>query len=590
MNKKEAIEFIENREFQGSCLDLNRIKKLMSKLNNPQNNLKYIHVAGSNGKGSCCAYLTSVLKESGYKVGTYTSPHLEKYEERFSINNENISEKSFCKYVDVLSQVCKTLDFKPRVFELLTAIAFMYFNDEKCDVVVLEVGLGGRLDGTNVIKESLVSVIMNLGLEHTAILGDTIDKIAYEKAGIIKENGDVVCYDLKEGVDTIKNVAREKNARLIVSTFDELNIKSEGIDKQLFDYKDYKDLRISLLGKHQFYNACVVIETIEVLRKKGFTISNENLRNGLYKTTWDARLSILNRDPLFILDGAHNGQCGKALADSLSSILDNKANFIFGVLKDKDYKVIVEFLREYVNEFICVTPLSNRALDNKKLADELNKMGFKTCLASDYKEAIMMALDKKEATVACGSLYLAGAINANFIDAYKSYLRKSIKKQRESLKDIKNDSYKIVELIKNSDEYKNARNIMIYKSYKNEVDLSELEKDDSKVFAYPVCLDNRKMIAKISNNFIKNKHGILEPDINSIEMKDIDLIICPLIAFDDKLNRLGQGGGYYDNYLKDKKCIKIGVAFDFQKIERVPVTKLDEKLDIIYTPSKIFKR
>ena len=229
MNKQEAVGFIENRNWVGSATSLDRMKELMAKLGDPQKKLRFIHVAGTNGKGSCCATLMAILKAAGYKTGLFTSPHLIEYNERFVIDGKDISDEDFCLACDKVKEASGSLTFVPKVFEVLTAIAFVYFKQKKCDIVVLEVGMGGRLDATNVIDRSDLSIIMNIGLEHTEILGDTLTKIAYEKAGIIKQDGEVIAYDnVPEVLDVFRKVAKERNANLKIADFSKIKIVSEG--------------------------------------------------------------------------------------------------------------------------------------------------------------------------------------------------------------------------------------------------------------------------------------------------------------------------------------------------------------------------
>ena len=597
MNRKEAIEYIENRPTQRRE-DLNLMNKLMDELGNPQDSLNFIHVAGTNGKGSCCAMLTSILKEANYKVGTYTSPHLINYEERISINGIEIVSADFCRLVKKVKDVSDKLNILPMFFDILTAVAFLYFKENKCDIVILEVGLGGRLDATNIIKRPIISVIMNIGLEHTQILGDTLEKIACEKLGIVKENSDVVTYENKKLINIYKKVCKERNANLHFTDFGKVEIISEGINKQLFNYKNYKNIKLSLLGKHQFYNAAVVIECIDLLKEKGFEINEIDLKNGFRNTIWNARLSILSNNPLFILDGAHNPQCAKALVDSLPQIISKqKAIIICGILKDKDYKQIVDELSGYAKEFICLNPNSKKALDKEELFKYISDKNIKATLAKDAKEAINIALDKTQdddVILACGSLYLAGEIYDNYKKIYKQYLRKKVKEKLKTLseKEKEEASRIIVNKIKTSKEYQKAKYIMIYSALKNEVDLKELTKDKDKIFVYPRCIDDKEMIALMpnsENDFEIGMFNIKEPILSkSTKVETIDLIICPLVAYDKDKNRLGNGKGYYDRFLAKYDCFKMGVGFKIQELKEVPNEIFDRKLDIIYSEVDTF--
>ncbi len=578
MDKIEAISFIEDVDHD----EKSRFDELMAYFNNVQDDLKIIHVAGSNGKGSTCAMLSSILKQAGYKVGTYISPHLIEYNERFLINGNCISDVDFIDLAYKVSEACKALNYRPKFFEKLTCMAFLYFDKCNCDYVVLEVGLGGRKDATNIIKKSLLSIIMNIGLEHTAILGDTTQKIAYEKGGIIKENGDVLSYDLKDVLDVYQKICLDKKANLYVSDFSLIKIYQDS-----FDYKEYKDIHLALKGNYQIYNCAVVLDAVSILNKKGLNIDLKAIKDGLNNVRWDARMMVLNDKPLFILDGAHNGQCAKALTSSLKHITSKPITFIIGILNDKDYKEIIECLAPLASEFVCVSPNTYRAIDCVTLEKTIKSMGYRARSFNKLSEAMQYALSN-DVVVACGSLYLSGEI----ISTYKKYLRKQCKDRINSLNDIevKSLSRKIVDNIRNSDVYKNSKNIMIYKAKGNEVDLSELTYDD-KTFSYPLCKQNNSMMAMIplNNEFVLNEYGILEPGLNSVEMKEIDMIICPLSAFDENLKRIGKGKGYYDRFLADKNSIIAGVAYSFLQVYRVPDTCFDKSLDIIYCEDKVIK-
>ncbi|MDI3309817.1 MAG: Mur ligase family protein [Thermoanaerobacterium sp.] len=280
MNYSDAIEYIHNTNKFGIKLGLENIRCLLERMGNPQKNLKFIHVAGTNGKGSTCAFINSILIDAGFKVGLYTSPYLEEFEERMRINNKNIPKNKLADYVEYIKDVVdKMLDdgyHHPTEFELITAIAFKYFYDENVDFVVLEVGLGGRFDATNVIDNSLVSVISTIDYDHMDKLGDTLAKIAYEKAGIIKENGTVVSfYQKDEALQVIERVASLKDASLSVLNISDIEIVESNSDYQIFNYKNYKNLKIRIIGKHQIYNASLALMAVEKLKDHGINITEE---------------------------------------------------------------------------------------------------------------------------------------------------------------------------------------------------------------------------------------------------------------------------------------------------------------------------
>lgn len=421
MNMDGFMEFLQSVSWQGSRLGLERMTCLMKLLGDPQKKLKFVHVAGTNGKGSLTALVSSVLTAAGYKTGVYTSPHLVSYCERMVVDGAEIPERELFALAEEVKPLVEQMEDKPTEFELLTGMALLYFAQQGCDIVLLEVGLGGRLDATNVIDAPEAAVIMNIGLDHTGILGDTLEKIAGEKAGIIKEGCAVVAYPGQPEVEAVyRRVCAERHAALRKADLSRLTFVREDLFGQTFHWGDLHDLTIGLLGEHQRRNAAVALETIEVLREKGWSISDEAIRTGLEAARWPARLEVLCREPLFILDGAHNGQCAQALADSLKSLLPGqKIVFLTGVLADKDYRDIMGLMMPMASEFFCLTPFSERALPAAELAACLTQWGAKATPCETVEEGIGAALaaaGEKGIVVSFGSLYLAGAVRDAFLN------------------------------------------------------------------------------------------------------------------------------------------------------------------------------
>lgn len=414
MNEVQFMEFLQSVSWQGSRLGLERMERLMELLGHPEHRLKFVHVAGTNGKGSLTALVSSVLTAAGYKTGVYTSPHLVRYGERMVIDGEEIAEGDLFALAERVRPAVESMEDKPTEFELLTGMALLYFAERGCDIVLLEVGLGGRLDATNVIPAPEAAVIMNIGLDHTGILGDTLSLIAAEKAGIVKKGCTTVTYPGAPEVEAVYDrVCREKHALWRKADLSRMTFLCGDLFGQSFLW-DGKEYTIRLLGEHQRMNAAVALETIGVLREKGWNISDEALRIGLENARWPARLEVLSREPLFLLDGAHNGQCAKALADSLNSLLPGKKLvFLTGVLADKDYHDIMALMMPMAKEFFCLTPFSDRALPAAELTARLIEWGGKATCCETVEEGIEKALasaGKDGAVVSFGSLYLAGAV------------------------------------------------------------------------------------------------------------------------------------------------------------------------------------
>ncbi|MBR4725039.1 MAG: ECF transporter S component [Lachnospiraceae bacterium] len=415
MTPADAIAYIESYTWSKTRLGLERTRALLEAMGDPQKKLKFIHVTGSNCKGSTCAILDSVLRKQGYTTGLYTSPYICEFSERIKVNGENIGSDDLAGITARVKDIADRMEDHPSQFELVTAIAFEYFLMKKCDIVVLEVGMGGALDSTNVIDCPEVAVFTNIGLEHTEYLGKTIEEIATTKGGIIKPGCSVVCYDSCEASNKIlEDISRSLNVPFRLVDFNAIEPVSHDLNGQVFRRKgityDYP-----LLGSHQLKNAEVAFETIETLRERGFEISEDAVVKGFADVRWIARFEVLSRNPLFILDGGHNPQCAEAMAEVLKEYLpDRKVTFIMGVLADKDYTKMIGSVSPFASRFVCLTPKSPRALDAQELVKILQNMGYDAVACENAADAIAEAQKTSEPVVAFGSLYMAGAILREF--------------------------------------------------------------------------------------------------------------------------------------------------------------------------------
>ena len=374
MNIQQALSYIDGTLWFGSRPGLERTEELLDKLGRPQDGLKFVHIAGTNGKGSCAAMLASILRAAGYRTGLYTSPYLFRFHERMQVNGEPIGDEDLAELVTRIQPLADAMADHPTEFELITAAAMLWFARQHCEIVVLEVGLGGRLDATNVIRAPEAAVIMNIGLDHTQILGDTLEKIAAEKAGIFKPGCDAVCYQLPESVFAVlEQKARETGCSLRSADFSQLQPEFDSLEGQSFLYKG-EPYALSLLGEHQLRNAAVVLETVEVLRRRGWKLSREAVEHGLYATAWPARFELVSEEPPFIVDGGHNPQCAETVRDNLLRYFPDKRRVLLvGVLGDKDYPALFEILDQAADEWVCVTPKSDRALPAAELAEYLKR-------------------------------------------------------------------------------------------------------------------------------------------------------------------------------------------------------------------------
>ena len=421
MTLEEALSFIHQTDWKGNRPGLERMEAMMRHLGDPHKKLKFVHVAGTNGKGSTCAMLASILTAAGYRTGLYTSPHLDKINERIAIDGTDICDADFVSVAEQVRAAAEGISEAPSEFEIITAMALYYFARKQCDIVVLEVGLGGRLDATNVIPAPEAAVITNIGLDHTEILGNTLVQIAREKAGIIKTGCDCICYHGKpEVVAVFQKACAERQVPFHCADFLQVQDAVQGIDGQSFTWNGTRYF-IPLLGNHQLRNASVVLETADILRQRGWRIGTDAIVTGLQHVRWPARMEVLGKNPLFILDGGHNPQCAQALADSLKTLLPSqKVTFLIGVLADKDYEQIIAPLLPLAKEFVCLTPDSERALSAEDLKDYLVHMGSVASSWDDPQKAIRYALHtagKNGAIAALGSLYLTGQIRDAYISS-----------------------------------------------------------------------------------------------------------------------------------------------------------------------------
>lgn len=416
MNYSEAIEYIHSVNWVFCSPGLDRVKTLCSALGDPQNSLKFIHVAGTNGKGSFCAMLDSVLRAQGYRVGLFTSPYILEFGERMRIDGENISKSELCSLVEEIKPVADKMEDKPTEFELITAISFLYFARHKCDYVVLECGLGGRLDATNVITTPILSVITGIALDHTAILGDTMEKIAYEKAGIIKHGVPVLwCGDDKKAEGVIKAQADLAGAPIKDVDKSLLNIKNMTLEGSLFDFGEYKDICISLLGSYQPKNAANLLSAVELLREQGIVIDDRAVRAGLEGVVWHARFEIIEKEPLIIADGGHNPEGIDAAVSSIKEYFPfERVIIITGVMADKDYNYMAKQISSIADIVFCLTPDNPRALPAEKYASVFEALDIRSvaCLSvSDaVSKAVEMAREKGMPVFCLGSLYMYGDI------------------------------------------------------------------------------------------------------------------------------------------------------------------------------------
>lgn len=419
MTYAEALTYIHSISWKGSVLGLGRTKELLHALGDPQRKLKFIHIAGTNGKGSTAAMLSSILRQAGYRTGLYTSPFINRFNERMQIDGEQIPDETLAEVTARVRPFAEAMEDHPTEFELITAIALLYFSESECDIVVLEVGMGGELDSTNIIDAPEVAIITAMGYDHVKELGPTMADIARAKAGIIKRGCDVVSYGGVPEADTvIETVCREQDAALHEPDFSAIHAGSFSLEGQTFSYGDWNELFIPLAGRYQLNNAALVLTAVDVLRQRGWDIADTAVRDGLKNTFWPARFELLQRDPVFLVDGGHNPHGIRATAESLARLFpEKKIRFLVGVMADKDVESILSIVAPMAEKFYAVTPNNPRAMAAETLRDRIRALGAEAEACGTVEAGVARALEEASAeNVICalGSLYMSGDVRACF--------------------------------------------------------------------------------------------------------------------------------------------------------------------------------
>ena len=403
---KQACDYLKIASSRGSKLGLERVVGLMELLGNPQNKLKVIHVAGTNGKGSFCAMLSSVLTQAGYKTGSFNTPALTGITDYFRIDGKEISEDKFAEIMTEIIPLCESMEEKPTEFEIISAAAYLLFYREKCDIAIIECCMGGDTDATNTIEKPILSVITNVQKDHTAFLGDTLPKIASHKAGVIKSScpvfygGETAC----EAYDVIESRAEKLNSPLYLQDFSDISDIKYSLDGISLEYKD-TEIHTGLSGAYQVSNIANVLNCISILNKCGLDISDDNIKQGLENTKWHGRFEILSHNPLVIFDGAHNPDGISQAVNTIEKYFD-KIILLIGVMADKEYKLYNNMLGKYIDTAFTVKPDNPRALDSEILAGTFENARAYPVFSEGVKAAYYFAEKKNLPLVALGSLYM----------------------------------------------------------------------------------------------------------------------------------------------------------------------------------------
>lgn len=422
MNITEALTYIHSVCWKGSIPGLSRTQELLHRMGNPEKKLKFVHIAGTNGKGSTAAMTASILRKAGYCTGLYTSPFLFRFNERMNVNGADIADEELAEITEFVKPHAEAMADHPTEFELVTAIAMEYFSRHRCDIVVLEVGMGGELDSTNVIDSPEVGVICNLGLDHTEFLGNTLEEIARAKAGIIKPGCTAVLYRGSPSVEAVfEETCNARGVPLCKADFSALTSRSHSFAGQVFDFGSRKALEIPLLGAHQLRNAAVVLTAVDRLMQRGWKISEENIRDGLRDVVWPGRFELLRRNPDVIVDGGHNPQCLEALAQNVRDYLAGRdITALTGVMADKDYAHMYETMAPLVARFVTVTPDNPRAMPAEELKTILTPFGKPVTACASVSQGVEEALRQagpQGLVLAFGSLYMVGDVRKTVLGA-----------------------------------------------------------------------------------------------------------------------------------------------------------------------------
>lgn len=428
MSFKETMDYIESLQVYGSVPGLTNISNLCNKLGNPQDELKFLHIAGTNGKGSLLCLTSTVLQKAGYRTGRFLSPTLFDYRERIQINGRMISKKDLCYYMTEMKQICEELAGEgkphPTPFEIETALAFLYFKEKGCDIVVLETGMGGELDATNIINNTLVAAFTSISYDHMAFLGDTLEAIAEVKSGIIKKDCIAVTVSQEpEVMRILRNKCTEKGVELVTADPGKAARVKSTAGNQRFTYEDKKDITISLMGRYQIDNAVLALEVIKALGRKGYAVSEKALYQGLSEAVWPGRFEMLCKKPVFIADGAHNRDGAAKLADSVRFYFTNRRIiYIMGILRDKEQEEIIKTTCPYAEQILTVPTPGLRGLSSYELACAVRKFHHNVTALDSVEEAVELSFllaDKDTVIIAFGSLSYLGNLIRTVADRDK---------------------------------------------------------------------------------------------------------------------------------------------------------------------------
>lgn len=418
MTYEEARKYLSEVSKYGSVLGLDTIRELTRRLGNPQDALKFVHIAGTNGKGSVLAYLSTILTKAGYRTGRYISPTLFSYRERIQVDGERIGREELAQHTAAVRNAAESMVrdgmAPPTSFETETALAWLYFKEKQCDLVVLETGMGGALDATNIVTTSILEILTSISMDHMDFLGDTLAKIAVQKSGIIKPETNVVsAVQQQEAMEVIQDVCSARKCHLRTCDMGSLSCVTYGFETQRFHYKQWKNMEISLAGSYQILNAVTALEAVDALREEGYEITDNQVYEGMKATSWKGRFTLISREPVIIMDGAHNPGAAEELLKSINQYFSGKTlRYIFGMFRDKDYQKVIGMTAPAAEHIITVeTPDNERAMPAALLKKEVEKVNPSVEAAENIDQAVQKTLEqcsRDDVIIIFGSLSFLG--------------------------------------------------------------------------------------------------------------------------------------------------------------------------------------
>ncbi len=611
MHYDEAIAYIHGIYKRGKKDGLKRIAELLALMGNPQDALKFVHVAGTNGKGSVCVMLSNMLREAGLRVGLFSSPYIERFNERIQLNGAPVQDAQLAEATAAVAACAERMEIPPSEFELVTAIAVACFCRAGVDLVVWETGLGGLYDATNVVTTKVLAVITPIDYDHTRELGDTLTQIAAHKCGIIRPDTPVVtCHQPDEAMAVIRQTCAQQGARLYDAQEDAVTLVESSLAGQTFRYEGVQ-YTLGLLGRHQLQNAAIALRAATLLGTVGFVVDNAAAQRGLARTSWPGRFEVLERSPIVIADGGHNPQGLRAAVDTVREILpDKQLTVLLGVMADKALDEMLATLDAVAARYIATAPDYPRALTADKLGEMLAPFGKPVEVCDTVRAAVNRAAacalaDENGAVLCVGTLYMIGEVRSAWrADGlrYRDRRRQQLRRLSKTFFDGREvmraqSSAQIAQNLFALPAYTAAKTVFVFVGTARELDTCQIIDKalaDGKRVCVPLCGKQGEMTAReirARDELVAGAYGIPEPAAGSVVVPpdEIDFGVIPCAVCDAGLHRVGKGGGYYDRYLAGSRMLRVVLCPDALVQDYVPQEPHDQTMDYLITESGVFR-